>query len=317
MMGLGLKTLNSFQGKVIRGLQIGAKFGIATANLKIIGHKPNIEEGVYYCKCRMSIEKDQVSGILHIGELKTFGREKTCEVHLLNFDQEIYGEVLEIDVLKFVRPTIKFQNADLLYTQIEHDVIGAEKYFLRQTVYQQWNGLTEIQKEVLAQKAVDKISRRTDFLSAETIYIYAPQKDREIDFTKVLMGRFPEKNYFFPKIMGDEEMVFCEIKNYSDLVIGTFGILEPKLVNDQLRSLSNTPLPKGTSNEKPDLIFIPSVAVDLDGYRLGKGGGFYDRWLASAEHEKMVRIAVMPKFSVVEKIPIEAHDEKVDVIVEV
>ena len=147
----------TFKGKVIKGLQVGAKFGIATANLKIIGDMPGVEEGVYLVEVKGQElgSRERVNGILHIGKLKTFGREKTCEVHLLDFEQEIYGEILDIEVLKFVRPTKKFQNADMLYTQIESDIVGAEKYFLRKNIYEQWNDLSKEETETLNTRAFD------------------------------------------------------------------------------------------------------------------------------------------------------------------
>ena len=51
-------------------------------------------------------------------------------------------------------------------------------------------------------------------------------------------------------------------KGYQNLIKGSFGIPEPELSNDEL---------------KPDLIFVPCLAFDSKGFRLGYGGGYYDR----------------------------------------
>lgn len=56
-----------------------------------------------------------------------------------------------------------------------------------------------------------------------------------------------------------------------------------------------------------DLIVVPGVAFTLDGHRLGRGGGYYDRWLALLP-ESTPRIGVCHRVQIVEAMPIEAHD---------
>jgi len=90
-------------------------------------------------------------------------------------------------------------------------------------------------------------------------------------------------------------------KQICDLKKGSFGILEPDLsVIDAISSR----VPK-----KKDVIFVPSVAVDEQGNRLGRGMGFYDRFLKDVSAWK---ISVVPQFACVEKVPSEEHDKKMD-----
>ena len=63
--------------------------------------------------------------------------------------------------------------------------------------------------------------------------------------------------------------------------------------------------------EKFDLILVPGVAFDLSGNRLGRGKGFYDRILAEASG---IKCGVCHDFQLLEKIPAEPHDAKVDFI---
>ncbi len=288
-----------FKGTVIKGLQVGAKFGVATANISL-KEEINLEEGVYFVfvyqqiSNEIFVQQKRYNGILHFGELKTFGREQTCEVHLLNFDENIYGKTLEIEILKFHRKIKKFQNADALYTQIEKDVIIAEKYFVRKNIYEKWEKISEDEKIIFEKKSLEKIGKNSSFLKSKNVFIYAPQRHREICFTEKLMKIFPEKKYFFPKISDKNEMIFLEIKEYEDLVIGKYDILEP---------------PKTNKTEKiiPDIIFIPAVAADKELNRLGKGGGFYDRFLDKVESQTL---CVLPEFAIEKNIPIEAHDKK-------
>lgn len=295
-----------FKGKVIKGVEVGAKFGIATANIEITEEKPDLEEGVYFVEVthRMTFEtflqEKKYHGILHFGKLETFSRGFTCEVHLLDFNQSIYGESLEIEVLKFLRPTQKFQNADLLFTQIEGDIAQAEKYFLRKKIYRKWEKLSAEENQKLNEKAVAKIEKLPDFLSAKNVFIYAPQKNKEIDFTEPLMKKFPEKSYSFPKVLPENGMKFFRVKNYADLEVGAYDILEPSKDSSE--------------GDTPDIIFVPAVAADGNGHRLGKGLGYYDRYLENLE---VPTVCVLPAFAIVEKVPVQEHDRSVGGVVEV
>ena len=66
--------------------------------------------------------------------------------------------------------------------------------------------------------------------------------------------------------------------------------------------------------EQSDIAFIPAVAGDLAGNRLGRGGGFYDRFLAK---KQMFKVCILPNFSIYEKIPIDSWDKKIDKIVSI
>ena len=86
-----------FRGTVIEGYQVGNPFGIATANLEV-EKDLDLKEGVYFVEVtvgfdptnKTSSEIDKYGGLLHIGQRKTFGSEFSIEVHILNFDQDLY-----------------------------------------------------------------------------------------------------------------------------------------------------------------------------------------------------------------------------------
>lgn len=284
-----------FSGKVVSGLKIGQKFGIATANISVT-QIPDLKHGVYLVQVKKSNQADlPINGIMHFGELKTFGREFTIEIHLLDFTNDIYGEHLKINVLKFCRETQTFQNADELFSQIETDIIKAKKFFLRQKIYTRWHSLSNQQKEILNQKSLAAISKNTNFVHAQSIYLYAPETHREIDFSAHLMTQFPDKIYSFPKVE-DKNLIFKTVSKFTDLIPGKFGILEP----DEAKE--NAPA--------ADLIFVPAVAADAASNRLGKGGGFYDQFLG--KFRNVPKIVVLPDFAIVKEIPTESHDLKID-----
>ncbi|MCG2708811.1 MAG: 5-formyltetrahydrofolate cyclo-ligase, partial [Thermodesulfovibrionales bacterium] len=94
-----------------------------------------------------------------------------------------------------------------------------------------------------------------------------------------------------------------EIKDITELTKGYMGILEPSVSEGKLTGLDNI-----------DIIIIPGAAFDVSGSRLGYGAGFYDRLLAGIK-KKIPIIAPAYEEQIVDDIPSEPHDVKVDKIV--
>ncbi len=86
-----------------------------------------------------------------------------------------------------------------------------------------------------------------------------------------------------------------------DLHRGPYGIMEPK-VSCPARPAA-----------RMDLIIVPGVAFDKKGGRLGRGGGYYDRLLRKAG--KIPKIGLCFREQLVEKIPMKAHDAKMDCVI--
>ena len=64
----------------------------------------------------------------------------------------------------------------------------------------------------------------------------------------------------------------------------------------------------------PDLILVPTVACDRRGYRLGYGGGFYDRMLVNLNREKTKTIGIVPGMLLQEELPVDPWDQPLDAI---
>jgi len=285
------------KAKVVKGVQIGAKFGIATANLELT-ELPDIEEGVYLVEVQYGHKS--YDGLLHFGPRKTFGGDLSAEVHIFDFAKDIYDENLELTLGKKLREVKAFKNADGLFTQIEKNIVVARKYFLRQDIRARWKNLSLHDQAHLAEEAVRHIAATAEFLEAERVFIYAPMLGQEITFVAPLMKAFPAKQYFFPKVES-QGLKFYSVEAYEDLVPGRFNILEPVGEAEVLP-------------ESIDLMFVPAVAADEKGNRLGQGGGFYDKYFAALNADPK-RIVVLPKFAVVETVPTEKHDESVDRVI--
>jgi len=109
---------------VIDGRKIGRELGFPTANLALSNPAEMPENGVYAVD--VVVKNEKFLGILNVGNRPTFGTsERTAEVHILDFSQEIYGETLEISVRRFIREERFFDNPEDLRRQIEQDIIAS------------------------------------------------------------------------------------------------------------------------------------------------------------------------------------------------
>jgi riboflavin kinase / FMN adenylyltransferase len=119
----------SLSGTVVKGKQLGRTIGFPTANLHVHeSYKLIPMNGVYVIN---AIYEDQVfKGMLNIGVRPTVdGTMRTIEAHLFDFDKEIYGEDLKLELLHYLRPEQKFNGLDLLVKQIQIDKESALAYF--------------------------------------------------------------------------------------------------------------------------------------------------------------------------------------------
>lgn len=107
-------------GEVIHGSKVGRKLGYPTANIDYSVYLLP-KNGVYLTKVKY---KDQYYiGMTNIGHNPTINeqKERRLEVHILDFDEEIYGEQLEITFVKFIRDEIKFNEKDELINKLKED----------------------------------------------------------------------------------------------------------------------------------------------------------------------------------------------------
>jgi riboflavin kinase/FMN adenylyltransferase len=114
-------------GTVVRGDDLGKKIGFPTANLS--AHNEQFPaNGVYFAEAKL----DGVAypGVVNLGYRPTVSSSKTeriLEIHLLDFDRDIYDKDLELRFIRYLRPEKKFENVDALVHQIERDVQQARE----------------------------------------------------------------------------------------------------------------------------------------------------------------------------------------------
>ncbi len=116
------------QGMVVKGKSVGSSMGFPTANLELPNYKLIPKNGVYIAEAELQNQFFQV--MVNIGMQPTFDANKLrIEAHLLDFNQEIYGEDLKIYLKKYLRAEQQFSNKEALKSQLEKDQLATQNYF--------------------------------------------------------------------------------------------------------------------------------------------------------------------------------------------
>ena len=113
-------------GFVIKGEQLGRTIGFPTANIQLeVDYKLIPKNGVY--AVLININNETYKGMLNIGFRPTVeGQFKTIEVNIFDFNQNIYGEKIELQLLHYIREEHKFENLDALKSQLNQDYIAVK-----------------------------------------------------------------------------------------------------------------------------------------------------------------------------------------------
>lgn len=109
-------------GKVVSGKRLGSKLGFPTANLLCPDIYKKIKNGVY--KTLVEYDNKSYLGIANVGINPSVDnlKEIRVEVHIIDFNEDIYGKYIKVTFLKFLRPEIKFNNIEELKNQVLSDI---------------------------------------------------------------------------------------------------------------------------------------------------------------------------------------------------
>ncbi|WPX96399.1 bifunctional riboflavin kinase/FAD synthetase [Candidatus Bandiella euplotis] len=120
-------------GEVIRGKKMATTLGFKTANIPLKENYAYPLRGVYLV--RVIINEIHFYGVANIGVKPTVSDENKIllEVHIFNFAKDIYGQILKVEFLHFIRPERKLKNIESLQKQVQNDMREAQ-YALRNIV---------------------------------------------------------------------------------------------------------------------------------------------------------------------------------------
>lgn len=111
-------------GIVERGAGRGRSEFVPTLNLMLDSVPEDLAYGIYVC--RVYIDGSEYGGAMHYGKRTTIDDLVTFEVNVFDFDQTIYGESVEVEVMDKIRDIVKFENKEELQKRIQQDIVEAK-----------------------------------------------------------------------------------------------------------------------------------------------------------------------------------------------
>lgn len=172
-----------------------------------------------------------------------------------------------------------------------------KKYALRKTLLERRDALSYDMINVCEKQICRHLPKIPQYSKAKTLACYFATGSEVPTREIILDARSLGCRVCLPRVH-DDTLEFAIVNGPSDLVEGKFGIMEPSTLCDVCA--------------KPDIALIPAVGVSLDGARLGRGRGYYDRFLAG-----FAGVSVVLAFSVqvVRTIPEDSWDRRVSWVV--
>ncbi len=178
-----------------------------------------------------------------------------------------------------------------------------DKKILRNKILSRRDLLNIKEKESIDNSIFNKLISTDLYKKSKSIFIYL-SFGTEIDTKKIINRALQDKKeVYIPKIYKkDKSMKAIRLNSFEDLNENSMGILEPIDDSDYI------------NKEEIDLIIVPGVVFDLNGNRIGYGGGYYDRYLEDIKKVSN-KVALAYDLQIVDFIDPEAHDISVDYII--
>ena len=170
------------------------------------------------------------------------------------------------------------------------------KQRIRELLIQKRRMLAAEERCSLSESILSQLEKMTVFREAKTVLLYYP-KNNEVDVLPLFRRYKRDKTLLLP-VTHRDRMTAHPYEGNDKMHRGKFGIPEP-----------TTPEFQG----KIDVIIVPAVAFDRAGNRLGRGGGYYDRFLKKQPHATLIGVGY--DFQLVDEVPVRKHDQKVHRII--
>ena len=184
------------------------------------------------------------------------------------------------------------------------EAIKQAKAALRQQILARRDAADIATRNCNSHATTEKLRALPAYRAAKTVAAYA-SFGSELDTGEFLVGILEDgKQLLLPRINRAQRVLELRqvIDLNADLVAGVWGIREPA---ERCRIASPATV---------EFMLVPGVAFTTDGARLGYGGGFYDRLLASFDR-RIARVAAAFELQVVGQLPEGPHDQRVDTVV--
>lgn len=171
----------------------------------------------------------------------------------------------------------------------------SEKTRIREEVKRLKFLLTSDEKHAQAELVFRKIEQTPEFLKANTVLMYWSMPD-ELPTHEFIKKWSPEKTILLPVVKGDH-MIVSRFTSEDELQKGKWSTLEPNA---------------GHHSQIADLVIVPGVAFDINKQRLGRGGGYYDRYL---KHKNIPKWGIGFNFQLYNSVPSASFDIHMDKVI--
>lgn len=179
--------------------------------------------------------------------------------------------------------------------------LSFDKRSIRKLFLQQREQLIGTEVERLSVAAQETLLNLSAFQGAKKLALYSPIRNEVATGNLLLAALAADKQVCYPRVVGDD-LLFFQIDSLDDLQIGSFGIGEPDRQSIEIDPASI------------DFLLLPGVAFDRHGFRLGYGRGYFDRLLCNGNFAGL-RVGFCYDFQIVDNLPVDDHDQKVELLV--
>lgn len=170
------------------------------------------------------------------------------------------------------------------------------KQSLRELLIQKRRMMSAEERTAQSELILSQLEKMTVFREAKTVLLYYP-KNNEVDVLP-LFKRYKRDKVLLLPVTHRNGMTANPYEGNDKMHRGKVGIPEP-----------TTPPFEGNI----DVIIVPAVAFDKEGNRLGRGGGYYDRFLKKQTHATIIGVGY--DFQLVDEVPVRKHDQKMHRII--
>lgn len=180
--------------------------------------------------------------------------------------------------------------------------VNEQKKLLRKVMLQKRKELSDSETAVKNSAITEKLLSLEKVQSAELILPFVSAKG-EVG-TREFISKCLEagKTVAVPRCIDGSNMEFCVIHTFDDLEKGMYGIDEPKQHCEIIKA----------ENAQNSVLIVPALCFNPDGYRLGYGKGYYDRFIS---RYKGYTVGVCYSEFMTDDIPVDEYDRCVDIVI--
>lgn len=174
------------------------------------------------------------------------------------------------------------------------------KELLRKKYLKKRENLSKIYIKEKSKFIWENVFKLKEYKQCEKIFVFLSMV-KEVDTYYFIDKLFKDnKTVCVPIVIAKSDMVFSKIKDLYNLQKNKFGILEPTLKNI-------------VKCDEKTMVIVPGLVYSKDRYRIGYGGGYYDKFLN--ENKPMISVGVCFEEFIINKIDVENWDKKVDIVI--